>query len=55
MIEEVTELAGDASTMTLAPTEATDTASDAPAKKPVRRRVTKKSADAELPLEGVAA
>ncbi len=54
MIEEVTELAGDTSTRTLAPTEATDTASEgASAEKPKRRRVTKKSADAELPLEGV--
>ena len=54
MIEEVTELSGDTSTMTLAPTAANDTDSEgAPAEKPKRRRVTKKSADAELPLEGV--
>ncbi len=54
MIEEVTESAGDTSTMMLAPTTANDTASEsAPAEKPKRRRVTKKSADAELPLEGI--
>ena len=44
MIEEVTELSGDASP-----------AQDSAAEKPKRRRVTKKAADAELPLEGVEA
>ena len=54
MIEEVTELSGDASPLTPAPTEATDTpATAATDEKPKRRRVTRKSADAELPLEGV--
>ena len=51
MIEEVTELSGDASPLTPASPQAT--AADA-AEKPKRRRVTKK-ADAELPLEGVEA
>ena len=62
MIEEVTDLSGDASTITLAPTEATatdatatDADESAPAEKPKRQRVTKKVADAELPLEGVEA
>ena len=56
MIEEVSELSGDASPLTPAPTEATDNSAEAaPEEKPRRRRVTRKSADAELPLEGVEA
>ncbi len=61
MIEEVSELSGDASPLTLAPTAATNSdaansdADAASAEKPKRRRVTKKTADAELPLDGVEA
>ena len=53
MIEEVTELSGAASPLTSAPAQDSATvAADAP-EKPKRRRVTKKVADAELPLEGI--
>ncbi len=60
MIEEVTELPGGALSASSAPTAPTDSANGesangeaSPAEKPKRRRVVKKSADAELPLDGM--